>query len=101
MARKAATAFGEYPGVVSDNDPPVWIAAAARKHRVSDDDMRHAFAHSLHVSELDDSRALVIGPNQAGNLLELVALTTEDVPVVIHAMPLRAHYRPLLERKPR
>lgn len=99
--RKVTTAFGDYPEVVSDNDPPLWIAPAARKHRVSDDDMRHAFAHSLHVSELDDSRALVIGPDRAGNPLELVALTTEDVPVVIHAMALRARYRPLLERKPR
>lgn len=88
-----------YPGLVSDYDPPVWIAPSASKHGVSDPDMHHAFAHPLHVSDLDDSKALLIGPDRAGNLLELVALTTESTPILIHAMPLRARYRPLLERK--
>ncbi|MDA8284597.1 MAG: hypothetical protein M0Z42_15175 [Actinomycetota bacterium] len=44
---------------------------------------------------------LIIGPNRAGNPLELVALLVEDGAVVIHAMALRARYRSLLERRPR
>ncbi len=34
------------------DDPLVWIEQTARKHRVTDDDMRHAITHRLHVSEL-------------------------------------------------
>ncbi len=41
------------------------------------------------------------GPDRAGNPLELVALLVDDGAVVIHAMALRARYRPLLGRKPR
>lgn len=41
---------------------------------------------------------MVIGPDRAGNLLEVVVMiTAEDVQVVIHAMPMRAKFRRLLE----
>ena len=41
--------------------------------------------------ELDDDapRYLVVGPDPAGNLLELVVLVGGEVELVIHAMPLR------------
>jgi hypothetical protein len=42
---------------------------------------------------------LVIGPDRAGNLLESVVLTTaEQAQLVIHAMPMRAKFRRLLDR---
>ena len=41
---------------------------------------------------------LVIGPDRAGNLLEVVVLiTAEQDELIIHAMPLRAVYRKLLD----
>lgn len=86
------------------DEPRVWIEQSARKHGVADEDMRHAVAHRLHVSELptddDTERVLVIGPSRAGNPLELVALLVEKGAVIIHAMALRARYRPLLGRRP-
>jgi hypothetical protein len=43
-------------------------------------------------------RWLVVGPDRAGNLLEVVVLTTiEDTQLAIHAMAIRAKYRKLLE----
>ncbi|MGI8751548.1 MAG: hypothetical protein ACR2MN_04425 [Acidimicrobiales bacterium] len=82
----------------------MWIEQTARTHGVTDDDMRHALTHRLHVSELptddDSERVLILGPDRAGNPLELVALLVDDGAVVIHAMALRARYRSLLERKP-
>lgn len=46
----------------------------------------------------DPDRWLVIGPDLAANLIEVVVLvTTEGDEVIIHAMPLRATYRKLLE----
>jgi hypothetical protein len=45
------------------------------------------------------TRWLVIGPDRAGNLLEVVVLvTTEGAQLAIHAMRMRAKYRRLIER---
>jgi hypothetical protein len=43
-------------------------------------------------------RWLVLGPDRAGNLLELVVIDRPDGPAVIHAMPMRAQYRRLLPK---
>ena len=62
--------------------------------------MLHAIDQSLVVDDLgeDPDRWLVIGPDQAANLLELVVLVTaEGDELIIHAMPLRAVYRSFLE----
>lgn len=46
----------------------------------------------------DPDRWLVIGPDQAGNLLEVVVLAAgDDRVLVIHAMRMRAKYRRLLK----
>ena len=46
----------------------------------------------------DPDRWLVIGPDRAGNLLEVVVLITEEGDeLIIHAMRLRAIYRKLLD----
>lgn len=63
--------------------------------------MLHVIEHSLLVDDLgeDPDRWLVLGPDTAGNLLELVVLiTTGGDEVIIHAMPMRPKYRRLLER---
>ena len=62
--------------------------------------MLHAIDHPLVVDDLgeDPDRWLVIGPDRSTNLLELVVLATaERDELIIHAMPLRAVYRKLLE----
>jgi len=47
----------------------------------------------------DPDRWLVVGPDRAANLLEvIVLLTDEGTEMIIHAMPLRAAYRRLLEQ---
>ena len=77
------------------------IHEAARRHGISDTDMLHAIEHSLAVEDLgeDPDRWLVIGPDTAGNLLELVVLvTSEGDETIIHCMPLRPVYRRLLDR---
>ena len=75
------------------------IHPSARRHEVDDADMLHAIANSIAVEDLGDDpdRWLVIGPDRAGNLLEVIVLvTTEGDELIIHAMPLRAIYRRLL-----
>jgi len=78
----------------------VEIHPAARRHDVADEDMLHAVEHSRVVDDLgeDPDRWLVIGPDRAANLLEVtVLITTKGEELIIHAMPLRAIYRRLLD----
>lgn len=67
------------------------IHRSARRHRVADDDIRHAYEHAITWVELGDDppRYLVAGVDRAGNVLELVVITLADDVLVIHAMTLR------------
>jgi hypothetical protein len=78
----------------------VEIHDSARKHGAVEQDILHAIDHALAIDDAGDDpdRWLVIGPDRAGNLLEVVVLTTvEDAQLVIHAMPMRGKFRRLLE----
>ncbi len=77
------------------------IHPSARRHGVADVDMLHAMEHALAVEDVgeDPDRWLVIGPDRAGNLLEVVVLiSSESDALVIHAMAMRPIYRRLLEQ---
>jgi hypothetical protein len=75
----------------------VEIYRSARKHGVVDDDIVHAIAHALAVGEQDDGKVLYLGPDRAGNLLEVVSIARDDgSEIVIHAMPMRSKYEPFL-----
>jgi len=79
----------------------VEIHPSARRHGIADGDIVHAIEHSIVVDDIgeDPDRWLVIGPDRAANLLEIVVLVTaEGDDVTIHAMPLRATYRKLLDQ---
>lgn len=76
------------------------IHPSARRHGIADDDILHAVEHAIVVDDLgeDPDRWLVIGPDRAANLLEIIVLVTaERDELIIHAMPLRNIYRKLLE----
>ena len=77
------------------------IHPSARKHGVADDDIRHAVAHRLYEGELNDDgppwRVLYLGPDHAGNLLEIVVIERDDASeVAIHAMKMQKKYEQLL-----
>jgi hypothetical protein len=79
----------------------VEIDDSARKHGVAEEDIVHAVDHALAIEDAGEEpdRWLLIGPDRAGNLLEVVVLATvEGDQLVIHAMPMRPKYRRLLER---
>ncbi len=65
-----------------------------------DGDIVHAVEHALVVADLDEGpplRVLLIGPDRAANILEVIALEFDDGRVlVIRAIPLRATYHHLL-----
>ena len=62
------------------------------RHGIPGEDIRHAIDNAVAVEEVGDDpvRWLVLGPDRAGNLLELVVMDRPAGPAVIHAMPMRA-----------
>jgi uncharacterized DUF497 family protein len=77
----------------------VEIHESARKHGVAGDDIHHAIDHALLIEDAGEEpdRWLVIGPDRAGNLLEVVVLTSPEIQLAIHAMAMRPKYRRLLD----
>lgn len=81
--------------------PSVEVHRSASKHGVSEDDVVHAVDHELVSVDLDPDadppKVLVIGPDPAGNLLEVIVLVLAgDRMIAIHAMKLRRHFHELL-----
>jgi hypothetical protein len=88
-------------GIFSYYNKRVEIHDSARKHGVADHDIVHATNHALATEDAgeDPDRWLLIGPDIAGNLLEVVVLITADgAQIAIHAMPMRDKYAKLLEQ---
>ncbi len=61
-------------------------AESAHKHGVTDEDMLHAFRNAIQVTYHDEGFTLRIGPDPAGNLLEVGTVDAEDAVVIVHAM---------------
>jgi hypothetical protein len=68
------------------------IVDSARKHGVSDETILHAFNNPILVEDLDDRMTMFIGPDRAGNLYEVGVVSTDEGPVVVHAMEARSKY---------
>jgi hypothetical protein len=78
----------------------VEIQPSARRHGVDPLDIKHAIEHALAADEIGDDprRFLVLGPERAGNLLEIVVVDRSVGPTVIHAMAMRPQYIRLLPK---
>ena len=76
------------------------VLRSALRHGIPGEDILHAVHHAVTVDEVGDDpmRWLVLGPDRAGNLLELVVMDRPAGPAVIHAMPMRTRYRRLLPK---
>ena len=79
------------------------IHRSARRHGIGDAAILHVLDHALTVIDLepdaDPSKVLAVGPDHAGNLLEIIWLELADgVQLVIHAMPLRPTFYDLLSQ---
>ena len=74
-------------------DLPV-IAPSALRHGVSEETIVHAFNNPIRVEELEEALTMLIGSDPAGNLYEIGVVSSEEGPVVVHAMPARPKYLP-------
>jgi hypothetical protein len=75
-------------GVPSD---PV-IAATAKRHGISAEDMRHAYRHPIRVFDLDEGFTMVIGSSRAAELIEIGVVDSASGPVIVHAMRAREKF---------
>jgi hypothetical protein len=78
------------------------IHETALKHGISNLDIHHVCANSSDIFELDQEsyeiKILIIGPDSAGNLLEVIGLEIHDQSLlIIHAMKIRKSMVNLLE----
>jgi hypothetical protein len=91
-------------------DPVVWsfvlrydlvsIYDSAFKHGILTDDIIHAHDYALGFSAFDTARGqarlFIVGPDRAGNMLELIGIPTDEIElIVIHAMRMRPHFAPM------
>jgi hypothetical protein len=75
----------------------VEIHSAARKHGIADDDIEHAMEYAMTIEDQDEDTRLYLGPARSAALLEVVTIVRDDgSEIAIHAMGMRAKYRPLL-----
>ena len=80
----------------------VEIHETALKHGVTTLDIQHVCAHSIATFEIDhesfEAKILIVGPDSAGNLLEVIGLEIDNKPLlIIHAMKLRKTMIRLIE----
>ena len=78
------------------------VLLSAFRHGVDVEEIEHGLRNAVVVEEIaeDPTRYLVLGPDPAGRLLELVVMDRPRGPAVIHAMPMRPKYRHLLPEGP-
>jgi len=81
----------------------VEIHSTAHSHGLDNAAIHHALENALAVIDLepdsDPPKVLAIGPDHAGNLLEIIWLElADDVELVIHAMRLRTTFYDLLPK---
>ena len=80
------------------------IRLSALKHGVSTESIIHAVTHPLYIDEdfrgTDPAQVLMLGPDTAGNMLEVVGrLDADEALVVFHAMAARPSLLRLIDKK--
>lgn len=77
------------------------VLPSAFRHDIQQEDIEHVLRNAIVVEEVgeDPTRFLVLGPDRAANLLELVVMDRPNGPAVIHAMPMSTRYQGFLPEK--
>ena len=70
------------------------IVASARRHRIGEDEMLHAFRNPVRTFLIGEDMTMVIGADTAGRLIEIGVVERRDEPglVIVHAMPARSKF---------
>lgn len=78
------------------------VLLSAFRHGVDVEEIEHALRNAVVVDEIaeEPTRYLVLGPDPAGRLLELIVMDRPQGPAVIHVMTMRPKYRHLFPEGP-
>lgn len=69
------------------------VAESAHRHGVAEADMLHALRFAIAHVRQDDDMVMFIGPDRAGNLIEVGVVTWHGILAIVHAMsPARDKY---------
>ncbi len=71
------------------------VTESAFRHGIAEADTLHAYTNAVRLVEIEqhgEERLIVIGPDRAGNWLELVAVPADDADHIIHADRLRPKF---------
>lgn len=68
------------------------VAPSAHRQGLDDDAIPHAFRNPIRSEDLDEGMTMLIGPDRAGNLIEVGVVGSEEGPVIVHAMSARPKY---------
>lgn len=72
------------------------IHSSARKHGLSDEDIKHAVSHAMSIDDRDNGTRLYLGSARNADLLEVATVLTDGLEIAIHAMKMRPKFRRLL-----
>lgn len=76
------------------------VTESAFRHGIAEADILHAYTNAVRLVEVEqhgEERLIVIGPDRAGNWLELVAMPAADANRIIHADRLRPKFYEFLK----
>ena len=73
------------------DEPPIVLHSASR-HGIAEGDMLHAWAFAAASYDLGDGLVMFIGPDRAGNLLEVGVVEWYEAVAVVHAMRARPRF---------
>lgn len=71
------------------------MTESAFRHGIAEADIMHAYTNAVRLIEIEqhgEERLIVIGPDRAGNWLELVAMPADGANRIIHADRLRPKF---------
>lgn len=79
---------------MDSSGPRVSVTAAARRHRIDDEDILHAYRNAMTIDYRDDGFIMITGAKRDGDLLEVGFrhdLDT-DTHFILHAMLARQQF---------
>lgn len=74
-----------------DDDPPILLSTAL-KHGIDETDVLHAWAFAVDLFTLSEGMLMFIGPDRAGNLIEVGVVEWHGELAIVHAMPARTKF---------
>lgn len=74
-----------------DDEAPIVLHSASR-HGIAQEDALHAWAFAVDSYDLGDGMVMYLGPDQAGNLLEVGVVDWHDELAIVHAMRARPKF---------